>query len=132
VKATHKSTHRSAETQQAPREISNAWAACRELYPVRVREKVEAMMADGGLTLADIMALQLAEFQRVRMAGEFTDVDRGLASMLRHLRVICERMGNTSVDPNHRHVRVPDGVFNVTGDKWDIDPDDVGPDLVRN
>ncbi len=129
MKATHKSTRRSAETQREPREISNAWAACRELYPVRIRERVEAMMADGGLTLADVMALQLAEFHRVRQAGEHLDVDRGLASMLRHLRVICERMGNTGVDPNHRIVKVPDGVFSA---KWDIDPNDVGPDLVRN
>ncbi len=126
MKATHKSTRRSAETQRAPRTISNAWAACRELYPVRIRDRGEAMMGDGGLTLADVMALQLAEFHRVQEAGEYLDVDRGLASMLRHLRVICERMGGGVVDVNLRQVRVPPGIFVPR-------PEDVeADDLVQN
>lgn len=113
MKAQKKSTRRSAETQQGPREVSVVWDTMREYWPEKIREGVEKIMHAGGLQIGDVVAMELAEVMQLLSDGlEKEDIDavKAVSSKLRHLRVICERMGSTG-DANTRAVRVPDGVF---------------------
>ena len=110
MKATNKSTRRSAETQKPGSNRSGMWSVLREMYEPDVVKAVEAAVGKGGVTLADVLMLELAEFWRIMHFGAVDDADHLLAQKIKHLRVLCVAMGNTG-DANTRHVAVPEGVF---------------------
>lgn len=110
MKATNKSTRRSAETQKPGAHRSGMWKVVRELYEPDVVKAVEASVGDGGVTLADVLMLELAEFWRIMHLGAVDDADHLLSQKIKHLRVLCVAMGNTG-DANTRAVTVPAGVF---------------------
>lgn len=110
MKANTKSTRRSAETQKPGRTFSAVWETMRDYWPERIRAGVEDIMARGGITIGDVVALELAECMQILADGEVDESTKAIASKLRHLRVLCERMGATG-DANTRTVAVPAGVF---------------------
>lgn len=115
AKATHKSTRKSAEAEDdglATEGSPTSWRLARTSYSKTVAKQVDAMIAKGGVTLADVAALQMAEIFRFLDSedSEVTEVDRYIASGLRHLRAICKQSGAKGNDPNARKVRVPDGL----------------------
>ena len=109
MKATNKSTRRSAETQKAGAARSGMWKVVREMYETDVVKAVEAAVGDGGVTLGDVMMLELAEFWRIMHFGAVDDADHLLAQKIKHLRVLCVAMGNTG-DANTRAVSLPAGM----------------------
>lgn len=110
MKANTKSTRRSAETQKPGRTFSVVWESMRDYWPEKIRKGVEEIMSRGGITIGDVVALELAECMQLLADGEVDESTKAIASKLRHLRVLCERMGATG-DANTRAVAVPDGVF---------------------
>ncbi len=133
---------------------SSIWAHVRAMYPPRVQEFVDEVVAQGGLSLADIEALECAEHER--LLGIFAQLQKQDAdarainpdarghwtalTSLMHLRIQSRKHLRTLrlcmspiATPNETHPDFPAGVAaRLERQIVDGDMNDLGDDLLPN
>lgn len=101
-----------------------AWATVRDLYPARVRDRVDALAAKGGITLRDLSAMTTAQLLvDLGEQGAGADVSRQVSSHLRLLFRLAMVSGGIG-DGTHALVRVPPELVSAT-----VDAEDLGDDV---
>ena len=120
-------THTAKRRQQAAQaeELPVAWAAVRDMFPAKVRAKVDDLAERGGVTLRDLSAMTTAQLL-VDLADQKAGAESGrqVAAGLRLLFRLAVATGG-SADGSAALVQVPKELINV-----EIDDDDTGDDVM--
>lgn len=123
---------------------SKLWQRVRGKYAAPIRVIVDAMVADGGMSLVDVLALHLADYSQLGMKLKAiahrpntysvqAELESARVQHLKGMRAAIIAL-NPSNSPNDRRHPVPEDKLAQTLDRLNAivpDPGDTGEDLVN-